>query len=338
MVGTLDNHNPTFEFSATTTGDPRLLEADLYVTCAGAYEPIIVAIKPSSTSAGPPATATFTVTYDDSWACPGGTIYAQVTNGYSTSPLTPLRTIPRSPTGSDTPPPSPAISSPTPGSVYLQYDAVIAVGSSVQVSGGTNPNGVQIEWRLTGPQGSGYDDTLVGSGTTTLQLDPPIPNGWKPGVYTLTQWVTDQYGQRGRASTTYTVLPDPGHLGVNVSVAFNPQTLYVPSNGNDVTVTVRGQGQNLGQVSASSVRIVTVGATTVSIPIDTAGGGGWSRNSDGSYTAKFSRQAVSCAMSQNGYVGFYVPVVITASGPGFTIRGFDPANPTSSPATTPAAC
>jgi hypothetical protein len=141
-------------------------------------------------------------------------------------------------------------------------------------------------------------------------------------------------GQTGTATTTFTVLADPNHLGANVTVSFNPQTLYVPSNGQDVTMTVKPQNQKLSSIDPKTVRIVQVGNLAVSIPVDTASGTkGWVANSDGTYTAKFVRLTVSCAVQKTGLVGFYVPIVIAGSSTdgSTTIRGFDPKYPNTSP-------
>ncbi|HVE98179.1 MAG TPA: hypothetical protein VNA12_03275 [Mycobacteriales bacterium] len=325
-------------FTSTTQGDPRLLEADVYQSCGHGLEPVTVFRKASSTSSGPPASATFTFDYDDSRGCPGGSLLAQVTNGFLSSPMHTIRTFPAS---SVLPPTlTPAIASPTQGATYFQYDHVIAAASAISSTSGTNPADLSGSWSLTGPAGSGYSNTPVGGSEATatrLLLNPPV-NGWTPGTYTLTLQVT------GGATTTtsYVVLPDPGHKGYNAGVAFNPHTLYVPSSGNYVTVTVIPQGQKLSAIDPSTVAITEVGKSLLSKPIKvdaTAGKTAWAANSDGSYTAKFSRQALSCVMSKQGLVGFWVPVVVSGSGSGgVSFTGFDTKYPMTTPATSPTSC
>ena len=325
-------------FTATTQGDPRLLEADIYQSCGHGLEPVTVFRRPTSTSSGPPASATFTFDYDDSRGCPGGSLLGQVTNGFLASPLQTIRTFP----ASSVPPPTltPAIASPTQGATYFQYDHVIAAASAISSTSGTNPPDLSGSWTLTGPAGSGYTDTPVGGGDATptrLLLDPPA-NGWLPGTYTLTLQVTGG----GQTQTSYVVLPDPGHKGYNVGISFTPQTMYVPSSGNYVTVTVIPQAQKLSAIDPSTVAITEVGKKLLTTPIrldPTAGKTAWAANADGSYTAKFSRQALSCVMSKQGLVGFWVPVVVSGSGSGgVSFTGFDTKYPTTSPATSPVSC
>ena len=341
MNGTLEQSSTTLDFSATDD-NPGELRADLYLGRANSYDPIYAAEHPTSVSG---STASWSLRYEDVNGCPGCTIYVQVTDGFQSTPLTPIRTIPvNPPEGTQPGAPSPAIGAPTPGSTYLQYDAVIAVGSNVDPSVGTNGSGVQMEWTLTGPSGSGYDGTSVLGTTNRLELNPRFPGGWAPGAYTLTLTVTNSAGLKGTASTTFRVLPDPQHRGSNVRVQFNPQTLYVPSSGTNVTIRVIPQGQDLSKVLASSVHISRVGNTEVSIPTVTGGGTkGWASNGDGTYTAKFDRQVLTCAMFRTGLVAGYIPVTVTGetstkiANP-FVFEGYDPIHPNTNPADSPATC
>ena len=335
FTGLRDDHYGSVSFTATTDGDPRLLEADLYQSCGHGYEPVTVFRKPTSTSAGPPASATFTFAYDDSNGCPGGELLAQVTNGFQTSPLTTIRRFPATTTPAL--PVVASIAAPTSGSTYLQYDHVIAVASTIDPSTGTNPATVTGTWKLTDP--SGVTRQVGDSDPTHLYLQP-TSGGWAPGDYTLTLTLSPSGAV---ARTTYTVLADPGHKGVNVGVQFNPQTLYVPSSGNYVSVTVLPQAQKMSSVDPATVRITEVGKFLLTkseqIGIDpTAGGTGWVRNTDGSYSAKFNRQQLTCAMARYGLVGGYVPVVVSGSGTGVSFTGYDSKFPNATPASSPVAC
>ena len=332
----LSNVNSHIDFTASTQGDARRLRADLFDYCAGAYDPIFVAVPPTSISSDGHS-ATWNITYDTSRGCPGSDVSVRISDGFNLSTVTYLETIPGSGTNSPPSAPGAAIGTPVPGSVYLQYDVVLAQASSIDPRNGTN-SGVTTQYYLTGPSGSGFSTTPVGgANSTSLQLNPTTPGGWVTGRYTLTFRATNSNGLSNDATTTVTVLPDPQHRGQNVRVSFAPQTLYVPSSGNDVTLTVTPQTQDLSKIVASSVRISQVGAEAANIPVDTASGTtGWASTSGGSYLAKFSRSALTCFMQSHGLNGGYVAVVITgSSAPGssqFTISGFDPVYPTVTPA------
>lgn len=343
--GSLGSSSNTISFTATTPDDPRLLEADITLTCGATSDPLFAALHPTSTHTGSPNTAEFTVNYDGKLGCPGGTIFAQVTNGFLQSDRTPIRQLPGDPSGPNAPAPKPAIAAPSVGSIYLQYDAVIAVGSSIDTSDGTNGAGDSVTWQLSGPtSGTCANRTLTPTSSVyNIELDPLTTGGctgWPVGNYTLYETVTNSAGVSATASTTFTVIADPNHLGTNVTVTFNPQTLYVPSSGNDVAMTVKPQSQNLANIDASTVRISQISGYTVSIPVDTASGtNGWVSNGDGSYTAKFNRQVLTCELALDNLVGQYVQIVLTGSGKSnLYIRGFDPRNPTTSPASPPASC
>jgi hypothetical protein len=339
-----ESQSGPLQFVAATTGDPKVLEADLYITCAWANRPVLVTLRPVSTTQNAYTvngtsynTATFSTPYDASTGCPGGEVYARVTDGFNLSSRALVRTI-----ASDQPGPRklplPAIAAPRPGSSYLQFDPVIAIGSSIDGTT-TNKANTTVCWTLTGPSGSGYSGTPVGC-VLENEIDPPqapAPNGvkgWVPGQWTLKVTVTDPAtGQTASTSVAYTVLPDPQNVGMNnATVSFNPSTLYVPSSGNDVTVNVKSQAGDLRSIDARSVAITRVGNHVTSIPVDTASGTtGWVRNSDGTYTAKFNRQTLTCFIATTGLTGLYVPIVVSGTGSAFSFSGFDRDNPLTTP-------
>lgn len=341
MVGSLTTDASTLSFSYTAANAANL-KADLFDNCAPFEDPIFVAVPPTTVSADG-KTASWTVTYPPSRGCPGSQVQVRVTDGYNVTPLSTLETLPGRSAGGPAAVPGVAIANPSSGSTYLQYDAVMVSGSTVATTSGTN-SGVTTQFYLSGPAGSGfagYPSSPVGAANqVTLDLEPATPNGWIPGSYTLTlRAANTATGETGTISVTYSVLSDPSHSGSNVGVDFNPQTLYVPSSGNDVTLTVTPNGQDLSQVSASSVYITQIGDFEASIPVDTSSGnGGWTAGGGGTYSAKFSRQTITCFMNSHQLSGGYVPVVLTATAPSFSITGFDKVYPTVTPASSPVTC
>lgn len=363
FVGTLgQSQDGPLQFTAATPGDPNHLEADFFIDCGSLDQPqdrpIIVTLRPSSVQSAAYTdsngvtwnTASFSADYNEARACAGGGIYAQVTDGFQESSPELVRRVPRNYQGPRHQP-LPAIAAPRPGAVYLQFDPLIAIGSDISGTT-TNAGTTTICWRLTGPTGSGYSNTPIPVGTsacgTPIEQDAPASPtlGWKPGVWTLTATATDSVENTSAStSVNFTVLPDPAHTGSNVGVTFNPQTLYVPSSGNDVTLTVKANGQDLTKVTASTVQISQVGGASTSIPVDTASGTtGWVKNSDGTYTAKFNRQTLTCTITNLGLIGVYVPIVLSGSALDkngntlFSITGYDHQNPTTSPSGSTIAC
>lgn len=75
----------------------------------------------------------------------------------------------------------------------------------------------------------------------------------------------------------------------NARENFDPDTLYIPSSGNDVTVSITVPGRNLGRFPdfASTVHISEIQGQPVDIPVTA-----WNVNPDGSAVAKFSRSVV----------------------------------------------
>lgn len=347
FVGVRDHHG-RITFTAETPDDPSLLRADVLLLCGeeSGYNPVRVSMKPESTTS---KTATFSTAYRSQGACPGGGIYAVVHNGYDAGDPVLIRPLPEGPV---LPPvaPSPALGAPAPGTVYRQYDVVIATASAIEPQG-TNPGGLDPIWQLTGPHTADYTpgqclsepqlDTGSPAAATAerLVLDPPVPGGWTPGRYELCLTVTDTTtGRSGTTSTYFWIVADPEHTGRTVRVQFAPQSLYIPSNGNDVTLTVTTEHQDLSRIDASTLHLSIVGST---VPLNSKG---WTPNGDGSYTAKFDRLAVSCAVKKAGLASGYARAVLTGSGsPDATgapsrILGWDPHYPHTFPSSSSTTC
>ena len=350
----------TITFSATTANDATKLTADVYDGCAGTAVPAWAGTRPTSVSG---QTATWSLAFPIQRGCPGSTVTARISDGFDVTSDVFIENIPPNGGGGPKQPPQPAIGAPEPGSTYLQYDAILVLGTNVGTSTGTNNPGVTTSWSLTWPSSSGCGTTPVGAGSGSFEMDPP-PSGWSqsctagargwyPGNYTLSETATDSSGQTGTTSVKFTVVADPSRTGNNINVTFDPQTLYVPSNGNDVTVTVAPWSSDptvaneLKGVTSSQVYVTEVGPDLLNgtngnqppLPVDAASGtSGWTSNGNGTYTTKFVRSALTCAMDKYGLNQGYILVRITIAGNGFTLTGYDPVNPTVTPNPSPIAC
>lgn len=348
FVGGLSQRTITFRVTGNKGAD---LRADLYLTCGTANLPIAFALKPVATS---DTSADFSYTYNPVQACNNGVIKARATNGYDVTPLRTMGTI-RTPLA-----PSAAIYTPAPDASILQYDAIVGTGGSF--GGSAGPNGLAMTWTLTGPSGSGFSNTTVGTAATFVQ-DPPLPGGFKPGAYTLTLTVSDSVNPPASVSRSFTITADANNDGVgpvacisdtgapqgsgdadkdgiansddpfpctssvNVTAQFNPQTLYVPSTGNDVTVYLSSSSFNLAGVNPSTVMITQVGPWRTAFPATS-----WSICA-GTVTVKFDRQALNNFLASKGLVrGVYVPIVVTGATSTATFRALDPKYPTVTPA------
>lgn len=105
----------------------------------------------------------------------------------------------------------------------------------------------------------------------------------------------------------------------NAVVDINPATLPVPSNGNNISVTIRVPYRNVAQVGSTSVRITSIAerpASIMALKWTVANGVG---------TAVFDRQKVIQFLQQKGVVNKTIWIVVEGSSasPSWSFSGRD---------------
>jgi len=195
--------------TATVADDnPQDNRLDLFLRCASVRHPVVVAAVPSSTTA---SAARFNVSYDQAFACAGGTLEAVVYDGF-------LRSAPSSggqaTLDSTSKSPAAAVYGPPAGSAWLQYSHLPLVGGGFDPEDGVL-SGARLEWALTGP---GVSRTGTGQ---KVDLSPP-PGGWAPGSYTVTLTATDASGASSTATSSFTVLADADNDGLHAGIDPGP--------------------------------------------------------------------------------------------------------------------
>jgi hypothetical protein len=105
-----------------------------------------------------------------------------------------------------------------------------------------------------------------------------------------------------------------------VSAIFGPDVLYVPSNGDEVTITVASSRRDLRQIAASSVRITDISGADLSMPAFR-----WTVDKRGVGIARFDRQAVIQQVQSLDLVGQTISITIagTSLSDGWTFSGSD---------------
>ena len=329
---------------------PGDLRVDVFLECTGASYPVILAEKPASIDG---SVATFTMSYDPAPACGGGELVARITDGYRVVRES-LGTLPANPGGPGTPYPAASIYRPVSGGSSLQYEALAFSGFALDADGAVSDD--RLQWRLIHPDGT---SKVLGTGAQ-LGTVSPAKGGWAVGTYTAVLEVLTSGGWSPRAQVQFTILKDgdndlrpPGECNENdanprdafgdsdgdgipdvdddnpcvsannATVKFDPQNLYVPSEGNDITLYVKSGALDLGNVKPSTVAISKIGPWYVDFKAKS-----WAYdNKSKQWVAKFGRHEVTKFMSDKGLVDQFVPVVITGSDGTKTFRGFDPKYP-----------
>lgn len=200
---------------SSTPSPPANLRVDLFYTCGGTAFPVAVGLAPQSSNAN---SSTFSVTFDPSLACPGGSLSAVANDGFQLSP-------PSSPQPMDSisKPPVPTLDNPIPGTHFLQFDNLPLRGTARDPKDG-ELSGSALQWASTIP-----GTAQPGTGTT-IDLTPP-PGGWTPGTYNVILTATDSAGNTATTSSTFTIDADADNDGLSAAVEAQP--CFAPNGGSD---------------------------------------------------------------------------------------------------------
>lgn len=343
---------------AATGADVDRFRADVFLDCGGSVPPILTGLRPVVKN----GVAYFNAPYDSTPACRPADILARVTNGYltSTEKVGEIEDLQPPPEG----PPVPAIAAPYDGSELLQYDAIPFAGSGrdaddeddVTLSWSlTGPPGSGI---VDVPLGTGArlpdkapprpEGWAPGQYVVTLTATDAV--GRTAGTSVRVVIKEDKDGDRIPADRELPCLggggdldptnaygdpdgdviaslqdPAPCTSAENATVDFEPNTLYVPSSGN--TVTVHVTGPTVAGVDRTTVVLERVAGFTVRLPALS-----WSVDAAGRGTAKFDKQKLNAAIARADLVGLYVPMIVTARGiDGVPISTHDRTAPVTSP-------
>jgi CSLREA domain-containing protein len=346
---------------SVTVGDdnPSDDRVDLFLDCGAGKPklPVAVGLKPDSVG---PTSASFSYNYDPSLACPGGTLRAVGTDGFTRTGFTQTGSAPVDPGPNDV---RVAISSPLEGAQFLTYSLIPLRGSARNSAGELPDSGLQ--WSLSGPNGL----TRTGAGHQ-VDLSPNTNTGgkWPSGAlgsYTITLTATAA-GKSASASVHVVVKTDADNDGIPADAEtciaggdsdplnafgdadgdgipnqsdpqpctpatsytanedFNPDPLPLTSTGSPVTVYIRLPSRNLAQIRPSSVRITAIAGEDVSSDSRFANTA-WSV-SGGVGTAKFDRQKLFQYLTENGIHNRVISISVTGSSstsPQWSFDGFD---------------
>lgn len=329
--------------------DPASLLADLTLLCGDVTMPLSVRNVPTTVSG---TTATFEIAIDREAGCSGGTYRARVSDGWTTA-FTDLGG-----TASDDRAPAPAIYAPADGSTLLQWERIPIAGSVVDET----HQQLTLDWYHSGPGISKYH---VGTGDSLPDLVPPAAGwpvgahtievvatdaGGRTASTAVTVTLLEDKDNDGIDRDRESCLGgdadlDPSNAGGdpdadgipsvddplpctsanNVAVDFDPDTLYVPSSGNPVTVYLHSKSIDLRTIDGATVKIETAAGTPMQLsPIS------WEASAK-SAKAQFDRAVLTQLLADEGLIGFYVPLVITGTTPTGGVRGVDPSAPVTSP-------
>ena len=140
--------------------------------------------------------ASFSYNYDPSLACPGGTLRAIGTDGFTRTGFTQTGSAPVDSGLNDI---RVAISSPLEGAQFLTYSLIPLRGSARNSAGELPDSGLQ--WNLSGPNGL----TRTGTGHQ-VDLSPNTNSGgqWPSGNYTIT--LTATAGPKNASASVHVVV------------------------------------------------------------------------------------------------------------------------------------
>ena len=289
----------------------------IYVNCGGADVPIEVDSTPHHPDPSNPQIVTFSAdNHDPSLDCgpgPGnqGKAGGLITDDWSLSNKAYSTGTIRNDTGK----PIAAIHYPVAGSA-LNIDASIALDGSGWDPEGMVLPGSALTWELQLPGTSTWKNLGTGNHVDVTPAKAGLGQTlWPLGTYKARLTAND-----GTSSVSTLV-----EFSLSRGRAdFDPNTLYVPSSGNDVVSYVTLHAQNLSQVRARDVQIVELGGHKLGeagnpAPITA---NKWS-SSGNLGTAKFNRQVLSDALIALGLVGNHIEFVMRIKTSTFTFHGVD---------------
>lgn len=292
----------------------------IYVHCGGAELPIAVDATPHHPDPTRPELVTFSAdNHDPSFDCgPGsdplsnqGKASGLITDDWSLSNKKYSSGTIRNETGQ----PIPAIQSPAAGSA-LRIDTSIPLEGSGWDSEGRILPGSALSWELQLPGTTIWQNVGTGNHVDATQERAGLGKAL---------WPLGSYKARLTASDGTSAVSTIVEFNVSKGRAdFDPNTLYVPSSGNDVVAYVTLQSQNLSEVSMSGVQLVELGGYKLGVGGNPAPipANKWSVSGT-TGSAKFNRLAVTSALSALGLVGDNVEFVMRIQTSTFTFHGVD---------------
>jgi hypothetical protein len=333
-----------------------LLRLDVTLEGCGPVAPVLVGLRPTLFDprlglAAP--TATWVATYDRSRACAAGRLVAHVTDGYSTT-TAPMALVGPAPEPDPAYGVSAAIASPTDGATFLQYDAIRLLGTA-RDHDDRIVDEARLRWTVTRPDGSTEvlaqrgssvelqppvpGGTAAGRYGIVLDVLDAAGGAVLTSVAAAVDVVRDAdrdgvpapepaclvdgdddprnaYSDPDRDGLVGGADSDPCTSASNVAVEFDPETLYVPSVGQYVTLYATGDPALLAAVDPATVAVTSLAGHAVHLPAQAWGVAG------GTATVKIDKQALNRHLADLDLVGRYVPVVLTSAGAA-AIRGLD---------------
>lgn len=289
----------------------------IYANCGGADVPIAYDPTPHHPDPANPQIITFSSdNHDPEFDCgPGpanqGKAGGLISDDWSLSNKAYSAGTIRNDTGK----PIGAIHYPAGGSA-LRIDSPIALDGSAWDAEGMVLAGSALKWELQLPGSTTWKSVGTGNHVDATPQLAGLGNVlWPLGKYSARLTATE-----GGVSTS-TIADFEVSKG---AADFDPNTLYVPSSGNDVVAYLSLHAESLKRVSTNEVQIVELGGAKLGesgnpAPIPATR---WSVS--GSIgTAKFNRQVLSDALLQLGLLGTHVEFVLRIQDSAFTFHGVD---------------
>ena len=296
----------------------------IYLRCARSDIPVDRALSPTHPDPLDPTIVAYTTdNHETRLDCQDGPVVGMISDGFSLS-----NKVTGGTTDPGFKPPVAAILSPQAAASAIAYrDRPIALhGYAWDAEGSVLPASA-LKWALKINNGNWLDVPGTGGMKDVRPSDIGLSGPFFPaGRYTARLTATDGEGRTDEAFVEFSI------AGVEATVNFDPDTLYVPSSGNPVTLTVSGV-TNLSAVK--SARITAIDGVALSTPL----GGTWKYDAKtGTGTLQVDRATLT-SMIPSDRVGERVLITVEgcSSSPwncgaaGDIFSGADPAAPVTSP-------